>query len=82
MKTRNDANTTLLRPYPQKTWKWTVSVYYNIQQREAGRDQQITPVGIADVTALIIAGVHLRFSYPFPAPPPPPLQNLACMVQL
>ena len=43
-------------------------MYYNIQQREAGRDQQITPVGIADVTALIIAGVHLRFSYPFPPP--------------
>ena len=47
-------------------------MYYNIQQREAGRDQQITPVGIADVAALIIAGVHLRFSYPFPPPPPPP----------
>ena len=46
-------------------------MYYNIQQREAGRDQQITPVGIADVTALIIAGVHLRFSYPFPPPPAP-----------
>ena len=77
MKTRNDANTTLLRRYPQKRWKWTVTVYYNIQQREAGRHQQITPVGIADVAALITAGVHLRFSYPSP-----PFQNLACMVQL
>ena len=43
-------------------------MYYNIQQREAGRDQQITPVGIADVAALIIAGVHLRFSHPSPPP--------------
>ena len=53
-------------------------MYYNIQQREAGRDQQISPVGIADVAALIIAGVHLRFSYS----PPPLVRNLACMAQL
>ena len=50
-------------------------MYYNIQQRKARCDQQITPVGIADATALIITGVHLRFSYS----PSPLFRNLACM---